>query len=131
MAQTPHKPEQVWYCEDLRGDLSRRDFTVNAMALDKLGNVYDYHGGQQDLEEQVLRTVGDAETRYREDALRMYRACRFVAQLGFDYVQNGQQKPAFGSRARPTICLAVTAFRWPAVPGYRWKGCAPNWINYC
>lgn len=91
MAQTPHKPEQVWYCEDLRGDLSRRDFTVNAMALDKLGNVYDYHGGQQDLEEQVLRTVGDAETRYREDALRMYRACRFVAQLGFDYVQNGSK----------------------------------------
>lgn len=96
-----HKPEQVWYCEDLRGDLSRRDFTVNAMALDKLGNVYDYHGGQQDLEEQVLRTVGDAETRYREDALRMYRACRFVAQLGFDYVQNGQQKPAFGQQGTP------------------------------
>ena len=68
--------EQVWYCDDLEADLSRRDFTVNAMALDQSGNVYDYHGGRQDLQQKILRTVGDAPARYQEDALRMYRACR-------------------------------------------------------
>lgn len=96
-----HKPEQVWYCDDLQGDLSRRDFTVNAMALDRHGNIYDYYGGQQDLQAQVLRTVGDAVTRYQEDALRMYRACRFVGQLGFSYIQEGRQKPAFGEPGTP------------------------------
>ena len=65
-----HKPEQVWYCDDLESDLSRRDFTVNAMALDQSGNVYDYHGGRQDLQQKILRTVGDAPARYQEDALR-------------------------------------------------------------
>ena len=82
-----HKPEQVWYCETLREDLSRRDFTVNAMALDVNGKLYDYFGGQIDLQNKVLRTVGKAKLRYEEDALRMFRACRFVAQLGFTYKQ--------------------------------------------
>mgnify|MGYP000789366860 CR=1 FL=1 len=96
-----HKPEQVWYCDDLEADLSRRDFTVNAMALDQSGNVYDYHGGRQDLQQKILRTVGDAPARYQEDALRMYRACRFVGQLGFDYVQRHGAGPAFGQPQTP------------------------------
>ncbi|WP_287555636.1 CCA tRNA nucleotidyltransferase [Phascolarctobacterium sp.] len=96
-----HKPEQVWYCDDLEADLSRRDFTVNAMALDQSGNVYDYHGGRQDLQQKILRTVGDAPARYQEDALRMYRACRFVGQLGFDYVQRQGAGPAFGQPQTP------------------------------
>lgn len=96
-----HKPEQVWYCDDLESDLSRRDFTVNAMALDQSGNVYDYHGGRQDLQQKILRTVGDAPARYQEDALRMYRACRFVGQLGFDYVQRQGAGPAFGQPQTP------------------------------
>lgn len=96
-----HKPEQVWYCDDLESDLSRRDFTINAMALDRFGKVYDYHGGRQDLQQKILRTVGDAPARYREDALRMYRACRFVGQLGFDYVQMQGAGPAFGQPYTP------------------------------
>lgn len=96
-----HKPEQVWYCDTLEGDLSRRDFTVNAMALDQDGRVYDFHGGRQDLEQKILRTVGDAHARYEEDALRMYRACRFVGQLGFDYVQQQGAGPAFGEPQTP------------------------------
>lgn len=96
-----HKPEQVWYCDGLEDDLARRDFTVNAMALDQAGNVYDYHGGRQDLQQKLLRTVGDAQCRYREDALRMYRACRFVGQLGFDYVQEQGTGPAFGQQQTP------------------------------
>ncbi|MBR5791139.1 MAG: metal-dependent phosphohydrolase, partial [Phascolarctobacterium sp.] len=73
-----HKPEQVWYCDSLREDLSRRDFTVNAMALDINGKLYDYFDGQKDLQNKVLRTVGKAKLRYEGDALRMFRACRFV-----------------------------------------------------
>lgn len=82
-----HRPAEVWYCDTLKEDLSRRDFTVNAMAMDSRGNLYDYYGGQKDLEAKVLRTVGDPRKRFAEDALRMYRACRFVAQLDFTYVE--------------------------------------------
>ncbi|MBR5486570.1 MAG: metal-dependent phosphohydrolase, partial [Phascolarctobacterium sp.] len=96
-----HKPEQVWYCETLREDLSRRDFTVNAMALDINGKLYDYFGGQSDLQNNVLRTVGKAKLRYEEDALRMFRACRFVAQLGFTYEQEEDLLPAFGMKDTP------------------------------
>lgn len=82
-----HRPAEVWFCDNLRDDLSRRDFTVNAMAMDLDGRVYDYYGGQEDLKRRILRTVGDPRRRYAEDALRMYRACRFVAQLDFTYVE--------------------------------------------
>jgi len=96
-----HKPEKVWYCETLREDLSRRDFTVNAMALDINGKLYDFFGGQEDLQKKILRTVGKAKLRYEEDALRMFRACRFVAQLGFNYVQEDDLLPAFGMEGTP------------------------------
>ncbi|MBP5736595.1 MAG: HD domain-containing protein, partial [Acidaminococcaceae bacterium] len=82
-----HRPAEVWYCDTLEEDLSRRDFTVNAMAMDADGKLYDYFGGQQDLRAKLLRTVGDPRKRFAEDALRMYRACRFVAQLDFTYVE--------------------------------------------
>ncbi len=85
--QDAHRPAEVWYCDTLKEDLSRRDFTVNAMAMDSRGNLYDYYGGQKDLDAKVIRTVGDPRKRFAEDALRMYRACRFVAQLDFTYVE--------------------------------------------
>ena len=85
--QDAHRPAEVWFCETLKEDLSRRDFTVNAMAMDSRGNLYDYYGGQKDLEAKAIRTVGDPRKRFAEDALRMYRACRFVAQLDFTYVE--------------------------------------------
>lgn len=92
----PHRPEEVWFCDSLKEDMSRRDFTVNAMALDADGKLYDYFGGREDLERKLLRTVGKAERRYAEDALRMYRACRFVAQLGFTYVEEGDDGASAG-----------------------------------
>ena len=85
--QDAHRPAEVWYCDTLEEDLSRRDFTVNAMAMDRNGTLYDFHNGQQDLKAKLLRTVGDSKKRFAEDALRMYRACRFVAQLDFTYVE--------------------------------------------
>lgn len=67
----------------LEDDLARRDFTVNAMAQRSNGYIVDYYHGQRDLENRVLRFVGDPMTRIREDALRVMRACRFVVTKGF------------------------------------------------
>lgn len=96
-----HRPAATWYCDTLEEDLSRRDFTVNAMALDLNGALYDYYGGQRDLAGRLLRTVGDPQRRYQEDALRMLRACRFTAQLGFTYVQDGGDCGPCGMQASP------------------------------
>ncbi|MFC7442098.1 CCA tRNA nucleotidyltransferase [Laceyella putida] len=77
------RPSQVAFVSSLKLDLARRDFTVNAMARDRHGKLIDYFSGVQDLEAQVIRTVGEPLERFREDALRMLRAARFVAQFGF------------------------------------------------
>lgn len=78
-----HRPESVAFASTLEEDLSRRDFTVNAIAMDADGTVIDPFGGRKDLERKKLVTVGDAETRFSEDALRLFRACRFLGQLDF------------------------------------------------
>lgn len=76
-------PEQVTFVRSLEQDLARRDFTINAMAMDRNGRLVDLYGGRSDLDAKLLRCVGDPERRFREDALRMLRAIRFSAQLGF------------------------------------------------
>lgn len=76
------RPESVSFVRSLREDLARRDFTVNAMAYNKDG-VKDFFGGTEDLKAGILRAVGDPETRFREDALRILRLFRFAAVLGF------------------------------------------------
>ena len=76
-------PASVRYVRELREDLRRRDFTVNAMAMDERGEVTDLFGGRRDLAARLLRCVGDPDARFQEDALRMLRAYRFAAQLGF------------------------------------------------
>ena len=76
-------PDAVDFDATLAEDLARRDFTVNAMALDENGMVIDRYGGQTDLFRSVIRCVGDPDRRFAEDALRMLRAVRFAAQLGF------------------------------------------------
>ena len=76
-------PAAVTFTRSLREDLARRDFSINAMAMDESGAVTDLFGGREDLSRRVIRCVGEPETRFREDALRMLRAYRFAAQLGF------------------------------------------------
>ena len=76
-------PDSVRFVRSLREDTARRDFTVNAMAMDQHGTIRDYHGGRADLAAKLLRCVGEPERRFREDALRMLRMCRFAGQLGF------------------------------------------------
>lgn len=76
----------------LADDLARRDFTVNAMARDPYtGEVYDFHGGLQDLEWRVLRFVGDAMTRVREDGLRVLRGFRFMLTKDFSPATETEQ----------------------------------------
>lgn len=76
-------PDAVTFVKDVREDLARRDFTINAMALGADGELVDPFGGRDDLREGVVRCVGDAEERFAEDALRMLRAVRFAAEFGF------------------------------------------------
>ena len=76
-------PDRVTFGASLEEDLSRRDFTVNAMALAPDGAVIDPFGGREDLAGRVIRAVGEAEQRFREDALRILRGLRFSARLGF------------------------------------------------
>lgn len=77
-------PNDVRFTPDLKEDLLRRDFTINAMAYNDRDGLVDLYGGQQDLENKIIRCVGNPIQRFSEDALRMMRAIRFSAQLGFD-----------------------------------------------
>ena len=77
-------PESVSFSKNIRDDLSRRDFTVNAMAYNENDGLIDAFNGIKDLENKIIRAVGDPETRFCEDALRILRAYRFAAQLEFE-----------------------------------------------
>lgn len=77
-------PDSVEYTDDLTEDLRRRDFTINAMAYSDGKGLVDAYGGMEDLSAHVIRCVGDPDERFEEDALRILRAVRFAAQLGFD-----------------------------------------------
>ena len=92
-------PESVVFTDRIEEDLARRDFTVNAMALAPDGAVIDPFGGREDLKNGVLRCVGDAETRFAEDALRILRLLRFASKLGF------AAEPATAAAAREKCAL--------------------------
>ena len=76
-------PDEVHFVPDVREDLARRDFTINAMAYNDAEGLIDPFGGQQDLQQGILRAVGDPATRFEEDALRILRLYRFAARFGF------------------------------------------------
>lgn len=77
-------PKEVLFTSNLLEDLKRRDFTINAMAYNEKDGIVDAFDGIGDLERGIIRCVGRAEERFSEDALRMFRAIRFAAQLGFE-----------------------------------------------
>lgn len=81
--QDYRRPDKVTFVRSLADDLKRRDFTINALAVDKDGQVIDKFDGLKDLDKKIIRAVGHAEERFHEDALRMMRAVRFQAQLNF------------------------------------------------
>ena len=81
-------PEDVCFSRNVEDDLSRRDFTVNAMAHSEKRGLVDLFGGQTDLKASLIRAVGDPERRFCEDALRIMRAFRFASKLGFEIEEN-------------------------------------------
>ncbi len=81
-------PEEVIFTDRLSGDLSRRDFTINAIAYNDVKGYVDLFGGIEDIKKKVIRGVGEPAKRFQEDALRMMRAVRFSAQLDFAIEEN-------------------------------------------
>ena len=89
-------PEKIEWAKTVEEDLSRRDFTINAIAYDGK-NIIDPYGGQKDLSNRLIKAVGDPDIRFKEDALRLLRAVRFTSQLGFlieDTTRDSIQKNA-------------------------------------
>jgi tRNA nucleotidyltransferase/poly(A) polymerase len=78
------RPETIEIVPDFKDDAVRRDFTINAMAIDKDGNILDYFDGQKDIKNRVLKTVGDPEKRFSEDYLRILRSVRLSNRLDFE-----------------------------------------------
>ena len=76
-------PDEIKFATKLQDDLQRRDFTMNAIAMDGAGAIVDPYEGQKDIAHKIIRAVGDPEARFSEDALRMLRAVRFASTLGF------------------------------------------------
>lgn len=81
-------PNKISWGKTLKEDLQRRDFTINALALDKDLKIIDEYGGQKDIEKKLIRCVGDPNERFNEDALRMMRAIRIASELGFTIEEN-------------------------------------------
>ena len=77
-------PSGVIYVDDLKKDLLRRDFTINALCFDKDGKLIDLIGGKSDLDKKVIRTIGDSNKSFSDDALRILRAIRFASLLNFN-----------------------------------------------
>ena len=84
-------PTEVTFTANLEEDLRRRDFTINAMAYNEQVGLVDIYGGLEDIERKVIRCVGNAEARFGEDALRIMRAVRFSAQLGYSIEEETRQ----------------------------------------
>ena len=84
-------PKEVTFTPNLEEDLKRRDFTINAMAYNEKTGLKDCFGGYEDLQKGIIRCVGDPKERFGEDALRMLRAVRFSAQLGFSIEESTRQ----------------------------------------
>lgn len=81
-------PDKVVFCKNLSEDLKRRDFTVNSLCIDNKGEIIDIFGGIEDIKSNTLKAIGNAEERFKEDALRILRALRFASVLGFDIDKN-------------------------------------------
>lgn len=85
------RPDHVTFVQNLSEDLKRRDFTINALAMNSQGEIVDHFNGLADLKNRLIKAVGDPEKRFHEDALRMMRAVRFVSQLKFHLEEKTEQ----------------------------------------
>lgn len=88
------RPDSVRFISSLREDSARRDFTINAIAYNEVEGLVDYYHGLDDINSKTIRTVGDANQRFNEDALRIVRAIRFSSELGF-IIENQTKEAIF------------------------------------
>lgn len=103
------RPEEVHFSDSLLEDLKRRDFTINAIAFDLINKkLVDPHQGQKDLKKKIIRAIGNPVERFNEDGLRLMRACRFAAQLGFRI-----EEKTF--RAMKTCAANIEAVSWERI----------------
>ena len=103
------RPKSVEFTSNLIEDLKRRDFTINAMAYNPTVGLVDEFNGLKDLEDKVIRCVGHAEDRFDEDALRILRAVRFAAQLGFDIDE--ETTKAISTKAKHLTAISAERIR--------------------
>ncbi len=90
-------PEKVSFVTEIKDDLSRRDFTMNAVAYNDTDGYIDLFGGREDIENGIIRCVGEADQRFKEDALRIFRAIRFASVLGFS-IEEKTKKAIFDNK---------------------------------
>lgn len=114
--QDARHPGKVAFESELDQDLRRRDFTINAMAMTFSGEIIDRHSGRQDLEKRLIRAIGNPEERFKEDALRILRAFRFLSKLNFqleDKTSDAIQKamPLLAKVANERIRTELTKIR--------------------
>jgi len=102
-------PDEVRFAKTIEDDLSRRDFTVNALAMDLKGAVLDPFGGREDLKKKLIRTVGEPMERFGEDALRLMRAVRFAVELDFEIDMNTRR--AIETKSRELALIAQERVR--------------------
>ena len=104
-------PKEVTFTPNLEEDLKRRDFTINAMAYNETEGLIDIFGGLKDIEAKLIRCVGNPEERFGEDALRIMRAIRFSAQLGYEIHEDTGRRQS-GSWHRLCRRSVRSGFRW-------------------
>lgn len=102
-------PREVLYTPDLKEDLERRDFTINAMAYHPERGMVDLFDGSGDLKRRCIRCVGNPEKRFEEDALRMLRGLRFAAQLEFDVEEDTMR--AIANKAPTLVNVSAERIR--------------------
>ena len=104
-------PENVVFVSDLSEDLSRRDFTINALAYNAKVGIVDKFGGIDDIKNGIIRTVGNPDKRFNEDALRIMRALRFASTLGFEieneYIDIAQKRLIMSANSFPA-CFSLS-----------------------
>jgi tRNA nucleotidyltransferase (CCA-adding enzyme) len=115
------RPDKVEFIRSLEGDLERRDFTMNSMAMDADGKVYDPFKGLEDIHNRVIRTVGSPDLRFTEDALRMMRGVRFVSQLGFKVEPVTLNALEEHSRLLEHIAVERKTMEFEKIVGGKWK----------
>lgn len=124
------RPDEVIFKTTIEEDVKRRDFTVNAMYMDRDGQIHDPEGGQADCADKLIRTVGNPDLRFEEDALRVLRGIRFCSVLGFDIEPDtlkamethaGELKMISGERIASELTGIVTGRYAPKAIRTGWK----------